>query len=82
MTCRKLWITIVAFGVVGIGAALGLVPIFSDMLNTARCLPCQLYSVLHVLMALLAHRSAHEDEDSLALTAVISGIDSSTLSLG
>lgn len=33
---RRLWITCVAFGVIGIGAALSVTPIYADILNIGK----------------------------------------------
>ena len=33
---RRLWVTCVAFGIVGIAAAFGIIPIFADMLEIAK----------------------------------------------
>ena len=33
---RRIWITCVAFGVIGIGAALSITPIYADILNIGK----------------------------------------------
>jgi hypothetical protein len=35
-TNRKIWITCVAFGIVGIGAALSITPIYADILKIGK----------------------------------------------
>ena len=33
---RQIWITCVAFGITGVGAAMGSIPIYADMLNISK----------------------------------------------
>ena len=83
---RRLWITCVSFGVIGVGAALSVTPIYADILRIGRYM-CELEirGVVYTttLDCLDANRKRLEvDQDLESLTGVVSGIVSAAPSLG
>ena len=87
---RRIWITCVAFGVIGTGAALSITPIYADILNIGKYATVSVDGPRRVRhqfknIYILYRRKLNIDQESQdmeSLTGVVSGILSSAPSLG